>query len=130
MRTLTNSYRDAQILNLGPDATSGPFLVTQTGVDPNTDVPRTHLFVLRPDGAWADFNAYACQGKPEAIDELVFSSMPKVMEVFGILFGRARVVDLPIDEAGLKAWLERQQHQDPLEAARAWAVQYRTRHRK
>ena len=84
----------------------------------------------RPDGAWADFNAYACRGKPEAIDELVFSSMPKVMEVFGKLFGRARVVDLPIDEAGLKAWLERQQHQDPLEAARAWAVQYRTRHRK
>jgi len=87
------------------------------------------MFVLRPDGYWVDFNAYACQGKPEAMDEIVFSSMTEVMETFGKLMGRPRVLDLPIDEAGLKAWIARQEGGDPLQAARAWASQYKARHR-
>jgi hypothetical protein len=128
MRTITNDYRDSQILNLGSAGERGPYLVTQTGVAPNDPMPKTRMFVLRPDGCWADFNAYACQGKPEAMDELVFSTTTKVIEIFGKLFGRARVIDLPIDEEGLKAWIARQEHGDPLEAARAWASQYKKRH--
>jgi len=85
------------------------------------------MFVLRPDGYWVDFNAYACQGKPEAMDEIVFSSITEVMETFGKLIGRPRVLDLPIDEAGLKAWIARQASGDPLQAARAWASQYKAR---
>ena len=77
-----------------------------------------------------DFNAYACKGKPEAIDEIVFPSLPEVMKTFGRLMGRPQVADLPIDEAGLKAWIERQKSGDPLEAAHEWAVGYRERHRK
>jgi hypothetical protein len=52
------------------------------------------------------------------------------METFGKLFGAPRVLDLPVNEEGLKAWIERQEHSDPLEAARAWAVGYQERHRK
>lgn len=130
MRSITNGYKDSQILNLGSDGDAGPYLVTQTGVDPRAELPKTHLFVLRPDGRWADFNAYACQGKPEAMDEIVFSSMPKIIEAFGRLAARPQVVDLPVDEAGLKKWLERQDHQNPLEGARAWAVDYKRRHSK
>jgi hypothetical protein len=52
------------------------------------------------------------------------------MELFGKLFGAPRVLDLPINEEGLKAWIERQEHGDPLEAARAWAKEYNIRHRK
>ena len=37
--------------------------------------------------------------------------------------------DLPIDEAGLNAWVERHSS-DPLQAARAWVAQYKERHRK
>jgi len=129
MRTITNDYRDAQILNLGSGGDRGPYLVTQTGVAPSDPVPKTRMFMLRPDGRWADFNAYACQGNPEAMDEIVFSSLPEVMKTFGSLMGRPQVVDLPIDEAGLKAWIERQKNGDPLESARAWAMQYKTRHR-
>ena len=76
-----------------------------------------------------DFNAYACQGKPEVIDEIVFSNMTKVMETFGTLFGRPRVLDLPIDEKGLQAWIERYSS-DPLQAVRGWVAQYKVRHRK
>jgi hypothetical protein len=127
MRTITNDYKDAQILNLGSGDGDGPYLVTQTGVDPKAQLPKTHLFVLRPDGRWADFNAYACQAKPEAMDEIVFPSIPKVIETFERLFGRPQVVDLPIDKPGLEAWLQKQKEGDPLERARKWAVEYKSR---
>ena len=108
MRTITNDYRDAQILNLGSGGERGPYLVTQTGVAPRDPLPKTRMFVLRPDGFWVDFNAYASQGKPEAMDEIVFSTTTKVMETFGKLFGAPRVLDLPVNEEGLKAWIELQ----------------------
>jgi hypothetical protein len=129
MRTITNDYREAQILNLGFGSERGPYLVTQTGVSPNDPIPKTRMFVLRPDGYWVDFNAYACQGKPEAIDEIVFTTTTKVLETFGRLIGKPRVLDLPIDKAGLDAWLQRQKDGDPLQAARAWAAEYKKRHR-
>lgn len=130
MHTITNNYRDAHILNLGTAEQRGPYLVTQTGVSPSDVVPKERMFVLRPDGQWVDFNAYASQEKPEAMDEIVFTTTTQIMETFGKLFGRPRVLALPVDETGLKAWLERQEHGDPLEAARAWAKEYKIRHRK
>ncbi len=105
MRTITNDYRNAQILNLGSGGERGPYLVTQTGVAPSDPISRTRMFVLRPDGCWVDFNAYASQGKPEAMDEIVFTTVAKVMERFGKLVGQPQVLDLPVDEAGLKAWI-------------------------
>jgi hypothetical protein len=129
MHTITNDYKDARILNLGPEGDREPYLVTQTGIAPSDPLLKTHMFVLRPDGYWVDFNAYASQGKPEAMDEIVFSSTIKVMEPFGRLFGRHRVLDLPIDEAGLNAWIERYSS-DPLQAVRAWVAEYQKRHRK
>ena len=128
MRTITNHHRDAQVLNLGAKGERGPYLVTQTGVAPRANIPRTCLFVLRPDGKWVDFNAYACRDKPEEMDEIVFTNMAQVMATFGKLVGTPEVLDLPIDEAGLKAWIERQEGRNPLESARAWAAKYKTRH--
>jgi hypothetical protein len=130
MHTITNNYRDAQILNLGSGGENGPFLVTQTGVSPKDIIPKTRMFVLRPDGCWVDFNAYASQRKPEAMDEIVFSSTTQIMETFGKLFGGPRVLDLPVNEEGLKAWIAGHQHGNPLEAARAWAKEHKARHRK
>jgi hypothetical protein len=129
MRTLTNNYKDTQILNLGSEGERGPYLVTQTAVALSDPLLKTRMFVLRPDGNWVDFNAYASKGKPEAMDEIVFPSMTKIMETFDKLFGRPRVLDLAIDEKGLTAWIERHSS-DPLQAARAWVEQYNVRHRK
>ena len=128
MHKITNEYKDAQILNLGSEGERGPYVVTQTGFAPSDPLLKTRMFVLRPDGQWVDFNAYASQGKPEAMDEIVFPSVTRVMETFGKLFGRPRVLDLPVDEAGLKNWIERNSG-DPLQAARAWVRQYNVRHR-
>ena len=130
MHTITNNYRDAHILNLGSGGERGPYLVTQTGVSPNDSLPKERMFVLRPDGRWVDFNAYACQDKPEAMDEIVFSTTAEVMTTFGKLFGRPQVLNLPVDEAGLNDWIERQKSGNPLEAAKAWATGYQERHRK
>src|SRR5215468_1656174 len=130
MHTITNNYRDAHILNLGSGGQSGPYLVTQTGVSPTDVLPKEKMFVLRPDGQWVDFNAYASQGKPEAMDEIVFTTTTQIMEMFGKLFGQVRVLALPVDEAGLKEWLERQEHGDLLQAVREWAVGFRERSRK
>jgi hypothetical protein len=130
MQTITNNYRDAHILNLGSGGERGPYLVTQTGVSPNDPLPKERMFVLRPDGRWVDFNAYACQGKPEAMDEIVFFTTAEVMTTFGKLFGRPQVLNLPVDEAGLNDWIERQKSGNPLEAAKAWATGYHERHRK
>jgi len=130
MHTITNNYRDAHILNLGSGGERGPYLVTQTGVSPNDSLPKERMFVLRPDGRWVDFNAYACQSKPEAMDEIVFSTTAEVMTTFGKLFGRPQVLNLPVDEAGLNDWIERQKSGNPLEAAKAWATGYQERHRK
>jgi hypothetical protein len=129
MRTITNNYRDAQILNLGSGGESGPYLVTQTGVSPRAEIPQTHMYVLRPDGQWVDFNAYVCQGKPEALDEIVFPTIAKVMETFARLTGRPQVLDLPVDKAGLEAWLAHQKGSDPMQATQAWASKYNKRHR-
>jgi len=114
-------------MDLGSASDRGPFVVTQTGVAPDDPAPRTHLFVLRSDGRWADFNGYVCQGKPEAIDQLVFASIPEVMATFSRLTGRPQVHHLPIDEAGLNAWLGRQKDSDPLQRARSWGVEYKAR---
>ena len=130
MHRITNNYRDAHILNLGVGGQRGPYLVTQTGASPSDPFGKERMFVLRPNGRWVDFNAYACQGKPEALDEIVFSTTTQIMETFGKLFGAPRVLDLPVNEEGLKAWIERQEHGDPLEAARAWAKEYKIRRRK
>ncbi len=129
MHTITNDYKDTQILNLGSEGERGPYLVAQTGVAPSDPLPKTRMFVLRPDRHWVDFNAYASQGKPEAMDEIVFGSMTKVTETFSKLFGRPRLLELPIDEKGLKAWIEYHSG-DALQAVRAWVEQYKVRHRK
>jgi hypothetical protein len=130
MHTITSNYRDAHILNLGSGSQSGPYLVTQTGASPTDPFGKERMFVLRPDRRWVDFNAYACQDKPEAMDEIVFTTTTQIIETFGKLLGQPQVLDLPIDEAGLKAWLERQKEGNTLEAARAWAAGYQERHSK
>jgi hypothetical protein len=130
MRAITNDYHDAQILDLGSGYEAGPYLITQTGVAPNDPAPRTHMFVLRPDGRWVNFNAYACQAKPEVIDEIVFPTMKDVRATFTKLTDRPEVLDLPIDKEGLRAWLERHEGGNPLQAAHSWAIQYRARQRE
>jgi hypothetical protein len=130
LQTITNHFSAARLLDLGSGSARGPFLVTQSGVAPSDDKARERMFVLRPDGKWVDFNCYACQGRPDVMDELVFNTTAEVMKTMARLTGKPEVVDLPIDEAGLKAWSSRQRSSDLVQAAHAWAQQYKERHRQ
>ena len=51
------------------------------------------------------------------------------MKTFGKLIGRPQVLELPVDKEGLQAWLDRHAGGNPLQAAHAWAVEYRKRQR-
>ncbi|TMP90113.1 MAG: hypothetical protein E6L07_15035 [Verrucomicrobia bacterium] len=46
MRTITNDYKDAQILNLASQGERGPYLITQTGIAPSDPLLKTRMFVL------------------------------------------------------------------------------------
>jgi|ERR1044071_344519 hypothetical protein len=127
LQAITNHFSAVKLLDLGSGAARGPFLVTQFGVAPNDHQARERMFILRPDGKWVDFNCYACQGRPEVIDALVFNTTAEVMKTIARLGGKPEVVDLPIDEAGLKAWSSRQTSSDPVQAAHVWARQYKER---
>lgn len=129
-QTITNHFQSVRLLDLGSGSARGPFLVTQVGVEPNDNKARERMFVLRPDGKWADFNCYACQGRPEAIDELVFNTTADVMRTMARLSGRPEVVDLRVDEAGLKEWSSRQASGAYVQAAQTWAQQNEERHRQ
>jgi hypothetical protein len=130
MATISNHYLDARVLDLGPESERGPFLVIQIGSAPGDQTGQERMFVLRPDGHWVDFNGYASQGRPEAMDEIVFPTMTNVMETFATLTGKPQILAMPVDEAGLKVWVSRQKSGDPVQAARAWASQHKSRHPK
>jgi len=129
-QTIANDFRAVRLLDLGSESARGPFLVIQFGVAPSDAMARDRMFVLRPDRKWVDFNCYACQGQPDVMDKLVFNTTAEVMQTMARLTGKPEVVELPIDEAGLKAWSSRQTSTDPVQAAHAWAQQYKERHRK
>src|SRR5204862_6902239 len=125
MRTITNEHHDSQILDFRSGYETVPFLVTQMGVAPNDPVPKTKMFVLRPDGRWVDFNAYACKGKPEAMDEIVFPTMAEVMKTFSTLSGRPQVMELPLDKEGIKPRLTHHEAGTPPKPAQPWTAESR-----
>lgn len=131
MRTLTNDYLAAEVWDLDPAAKSrGPFLVTQMGLAPGSEGTRPAMFILRPDGRWADLAAYLSTGRSEALDEAVFESTQQIVELFRRLPPEAQVAHLPISEAGLRDWLAGAPPGSAFEKARRWLAEYRERRRQ
>jgi hypothetical protein len=88
MRTITNDYRDAQILDLGSGYEKGPFLVTQMGVARNDPVPKTKMFVLRP--AWAPGVSGDFGVRKFVTDEHIsFGDIPEKFDIMASVFTRA-----------------------------------------
>jgi len=129
METLSNDYRDVELLDLGSEQERqrGPFLVVQAGYTPGDEDVYESLFVLRPDGCWVDVNVYLSSGKPELLDEAVFTSAQQVMELLDNLPPEPKVAELPVSEEGLRAWLEAHPPGAMLEMARHWLAHYRER---
>ena len=79
MRTITNDYHDAQVLDLGsrvvrgPYLEDGPYLVTQTGVSPTDPLPKTRMFVLRPGRMLGRLQRLCLPGKAGSHGRACFS---------------------------------------------------------
>jgi len=130
MHTITNNYRDCSHLKPGFGRPKRPISrhsnrrVADRCVAKGEDVC--------PASGWAvgRFQCLRFEGQAGSHGRDCVITTTQIMETFGKLFGSPRVLALPVDEAGLKAWLERQKDGNPLEAARAWAAGYHERHRK
>lgn len=125
MKTLTNQYQDMSVVDL--DAAPhrrGPYLVMQTGVAPQDATVREKLFILRPDGSWAELNAYLSTSQPELLDEVVFTTMEELLAVIGRLAGEPCIAELPVSKAGLKDWLQNNPAGSMMERVNTWLASY------
>lgn len=131
MPAISNDYSRVQVWSLSPSAEKrGPYLVTQTGYAPGSDDAMETLYVLRPDGTWADINAYLSSDEPQLLDEAVFESMASIVHLLESLPPQPRTADLPVSEERLRLWLERHPPGTALETARRWVAEYRERRRQ
>lgn len=130
MRAITNSYVDLDLINLDPGGKQrGPFLVVQTGYAPSDPAQRERQFALRPDGRWVELAYYQASSDPEALEEALFETSAAIMELLSQLPLEPEVVDLPVSEEGLRAYLARTEGTTGLEATRRWVQSYKERHR-
>lgn len=130
MKTITNDFRDVELLNINPDATlehRGPFLVVQEGIAPGDERQLVKMFALRPDGRWVDLMYYLSGNRPDSLDAVVFEGSGSVMKLLSNLGPKAQVEEASIDEAGLQAWLTRSANSNLQDTLRQWLRNYRSR---
>lgn len=131
MSKITNDYGKVQVWDLSPHPKErGPFLVTQMGCPPGSDETTESLYVLRPDGTWADINAYLSAEDPGLMDEALFDSMPAIVHLLESLPPQPTIATLTVSEERLRQWLERHPPGTLLESARRWIAEYRERRRQ
>jgi hypothetical protein len=128
MRTLTNSYRDLQVINLDPwSGRPGPYLVLQEGTAPNDPECRQATFVLRPDGCWVDINAYLSEGGLEGLEAVLFKNLAQIRALLDRLSLAPCVRELPVCEEGLARFLAAHPPGATRERLRAWVTAYEAR---
>jgi hypothetical protein len=131
MKKITNSYVDLEVINLDPGGKErGPFLVVQTGYVPGDLAQRERHFALRPDGKWVEMAYYQASNNPDALEEVLFDTTAAIMELLGSLPLEPDILDLPVSDEGLRAFLARIQGSNGLEATRRWVLSYKERHRQ
>lgn len=128
MSKITNDYSKVQVWDLSPSPNErGPFLVTQAGHLPGSGDSTESLYVLRPNGTWADINAYLSAEDSSLMDEALFDSMPTVIRLLESLPPQPRIANLPVSEERLYTWLEQHPPGTMLESVRRWITEYRER---
>lgn len=131
MPKLTNDYNKVEVWDLSSsDRERGPFLVTQIGYPPGSDDTSESLYVLRPDGTWADINAYLSAEDEGLMDEALFASMSKIVDLLEKLPTEPKIANLPVNEERLRQWLDQHPPGTLLETARRWIAEYRSRQKQ
>lgn len=126
-RSISNNYADTQLLNMDPESPArGPFLITQVGSAPGDPTVREKMWVLRLDGSWADINHYLATGKLDSMNECLFESAGKAIEILSTLAGPPVIADLPVDNDALRSVLGNSPQVTPgIPAIKAWIARYK-----
>ena len=128
LRTITNDYRDVQVLELDSRfARGGPYLVIQSGIAPQDDRARERVWVLKPDGTWVDLNAYFAAESGDAIEEAFFESTTAALEVLHNLPIEPQVCDVPISQERLEVFLRQRPEGATLEVFHTWVARFKAK---
>jgi len=124
-RTLTNDYKDCQLIKLDPSEPGSPLVVTQEGCAPDDPLCKTRLFYLQHDGKWIDEVARSTRPDSEA-GEIIFESVGDAFHLMTSLFGKPVVRELTITDADIEAYIARVKSVKSPEAAyRDFLARYR-----
>jgi hypothetical protein len=103
MATLTNSFHQCELLNLGYGPNGrGPFVVRQTGTAPGSVTLEHDTFLLRRDGTWV-INLAVFPLPEKEQDQFLYQTSAEVMQVLDGLQGD------PIVQTGLPAGKSREE---------------------
>jgi hypothetical protein len=96
MATITNNFRNCELLNLGYGPKGrGPFVVRQEGSAPGSMTLRQDRFLLRKDGTWVlNLAVFALPEKEK--EQFLYATSTEVLNVLDGLTGTPLVeADLP-----------------------------------
>jgi hypothetical protein len=88
MRTLTNDYRDCELLNLGFNQNGrGPYFIRQDGVPPGSLNSQEDRFLLRRDGTWVVNFAVFVMAEEEQ-RQFIYENVAEVFDTLDKLVGK------------------------------------------
>lgn len=129
-RTLTNDYKDCQLIKLDPRESGSPLIVAQEGCAPNDLMCRTRLFYLQRDGKWIDEIARSTRPDSEA-GEVIFENAGEALRLLSSLFGKPVIRELPVTEADTESYIAKMKNISSPEAAyREFLARYRAATRR
>jgi hypothetical protein len=93
MRTLTNNYRDCELLNLSYNKDGrGPYVLRQDGVPPDSASPHEYRFLLRKDLSWVlNLTVFALPEKE--LENYIYEDAAELYAVVEKLGGKPVVED-------------------------------------
>jgi hypothetical protein len=108
LRSISNSFQDVQLSSLAswkaagefiPRDRGGPYVVVQTGYDPEDPKMAEDEFVLGRSGKWLSIGYFYRMPVPERRAEFVFGTAAEIMQMMGQLPPKAVIIRPGKDKA-------------------------------
>ena len=97
MGSISNDFSRFVVINLHDEHPGrGPYVVAQTGSDPDDPTFTQRDFVLSREAEWIDW-LEVVSGPPEWIDQVVFDKIQVMLSVIDRLIGAPRIRSLDCD---------------------------------
>lgn len=97
MGSLSNDFSRFVVINLHDEHPGrGPYVVAQTGTDPDDPTLTERDYVLSREADWIDW-VEVISGPPELFDEVIFDEIQKMLAAIDRLVGAPRIRRLELD---------------------------------